>query len=425
MGEPLKGTVTPLSSVFAPEEAQKASVRVQETISERRKEVDQLQAFLNDNNSLVNLVKKLPDKLHHDIMVPFGKAAFFPGRLIHTNEFLVLLGEGYYADRTSKQTIEILKRRGKDLESQIETLNAVIKDLKFEASFFDETAIEAAEGIVEIREDYVDEASNEDEPATGEDDFARILSRIDELEKEERESEIAEEHEEEDKDDLSHLISLTSLEPEGRSSEDQTKNEHPMGKRSLQSHPQQDMSKQFNPKTHRLFLYPKVSFDVNILSLGIRTFQVLGIYDIYSDLSSHVKVPTSSGSILPPSIVEHNKLKESLSRTPASKNEKVSTLASNSSNHSSRASVVAPVSKEVSNFDSSIGSDRSKASVCCISKHIQAPKMALSLLTMKIYCLQAFTGSIVEHTHNTENNQKGQTQAPTSKPVSRFKLQRK
>lgn len=56
----------------------------------------------------------------------------------------VLLGEGYYADRTSKQTVEILKRRGKDLESQIENLNGIIKDLKFEASFFDETATEAA-----------------------------------------------------------------------------------------------------------------------------------------------------------------------------------------------------------------------------------------------------------------------------------------
>lgn len=56
----------------------------------------------------------------------------------------VLLGEGYYAERTSKQTIEILRGRGNDLESQIETLNAIIKDLKFEASFFDETATEAA-----------------------------------------------------------------------------------------------------------------------------------------------------------------------------------------------------------------------------------------------------------------------------------------
>ena len=63
----------------------------------------------------------------------------------------VLLGEGYYAERTSKQTVEILKRRGKNLESQIETLDAIIKDLKFEASFFDETATEAAVSFFPIQ----------------------------------------------------------------------------------------------------------------------------------------------------------------------------------------------------------------------------------------------------------------------------------
>lgn len=56
----------------------------------------------------------------------------------------VLLGEGYYADRTSKQTTEILKRRGKALESQIESLKAVMQNLKAEASFFDATAAESA-----------------------------------------------------------------------------------------------------------------------------------------------------------------------------------------------------------------------------------------------------------------------------------------
>lgn len=71
MEEHVKGTVTSLSSVFAPEDAQKASVRVQETILERQKQIQQLQSFLNDNNNLINLVKKLPDQLHHDIMASF------------------------------------------------------------------------------------------------------------------------------------------------------------------------------------------------------------------------------------------------------------------------------------------------------------------------------------------------------------------
>ncbi|GKA50435.1 RNA polymerase II subunit 5-mediating protein homolog isoform X1 [Tanacetum coccineum] len=322
MSNSVKGTVTSLSSLYSPQDTQKASLRVQETISEHHKNIQQLQTFLNENNILINLVKKLPDKLNHDIMasmlidgacvvltsnmlnknvwvkliceeisqVPFGKAAFFPGKLIHTNEFLVLLGEGYYADRTSKQTVEILKRRGKDLESQIENLNGIIKDLKFEASFFDETATEAAEGIVEIREDYVEETPNEDKATTaGEDDFARILSRMEELEKEELEneeleSEVAEEGEDLDTADLSHLMSRTSFETEVRSSE------------------------------------------------------------LHTD--SYVKVPTSSGSEARPRLVEHNKSKNSLPPTPVSKNE-VSTLASSSSNDRSKASAIAPVSKEV------------------------------------------------------------------------------
>lgn len=347
MGEPVKGTVTSLSSIYSPEDAQKASVRVQETISEHQKQIQQLQAFLNDNTNLINLVKKLPDQLHHDIMVPFGKAAFFPGKLIHTNEFLVLLGEGYYADRTSKQTIEILKRRGKELESQIESLNAVIKDLKFEASFFDETATEAAEGVVEIREDYVDESFNEDEATPGEDEYARILSRIDELEKEEMESEMAEEgeeEEEEDKADLSHLLSRTYIEPEVKSSEEQIVNEHPVSKRSVQKDAQQNLQ----PKDTSAF---SVSKD--------------------SDLSSNIKVPISSASSTLPKPVEQKKL-ESLPHTPVYKN-------------------------EVSSSSSSTGNDRSKA----------------------------FTGSIVEHTHNMEKGQTGQPPVPVSKPVSRFKLQRK
>ncbi|PIA36609.1 hypothetical protein AQUCO_03300071v1 [Aquilegia coerulea] len=140
-----------------------------------------------------------------DWQVPFGKAAFFPGRLIHTNEFLVLLGEGYYAERTSKQTVDILHRRGKVLDSQVDSLNAVMMDLKAEASFFDSTATEAAEGLVEIREDYIEELPSErmsdlrdssqldllgvpeeaEANLNDDEEYARIMARFDELEREE------------------------------------------------------------------------------------------------------------------------------------------------------------------------------------------------------------------------------------------------
>lgn len=56
----------------------------------------------------------------------------------------VLLGDGYYADQTSRQTAEILHRRGKVLESKLESLKAMMLDLQAEASFFESTASEAA-----------------------------------------------------------------------------------------------------------------------------------------------------------------------------------------------------------------------------------------------------------------------------------------
>ncbi|KAM0947117.1 putative prefoldin alpha [Dioscorea sansibarensis] len=206
----VKGTVTAFDSLFSPAAAHKAAARVHDSIADHQKELARLQGFISDNTNLVNLVQRLPGELSHDIMVPFGGAAFFPGKLIHTNELLVLLGEGYYADRTARQTVEILKRRGKSLELQVESLKAVMLDLEAEAKFFDSTATDAAEGLVEIREDYVEEpnkskpeasmrpgppdsnvASTSDNARTFtvDDEYARIMAMLDEHEKEELEHE--------------------------------------------------------------------------------------------------------------------------------------------------------------------------------------------------------------------------------------------
>lgn len=66
----------------------------------------------------------------------------------------VLLGEGYYAERSAKQTVEILRRRGKDLETQMESLKAIMQDLKLEASFFEKTADESAVSRLICKKSY-------------------------------------------------------------------------------------------------------------------------------------------------------------------------------------------------------------------------------------------------------------------------------
>ncbi|KAG6519683.1 hypothetical protein ZIOFF_023188 [Zingiber officinale] len=189
MGDGVKGTVTPLGSLFSPEEARKAAQRVEGAVVQRSSELRRLQGFVSENSALISLV-------------PFGGAAFFPGRLIHTNEFLVLLGDGYYAERTAKQTMDILHRRGKTMEAQVEALKATMLDLEAEAKFFNSTAEEAIEGIVEIREEYVEEPEKNslssdnslhscktenlqklDEDEDEDEEYARIMARIEELER--------------------------------------------------------------------------------------------------------------------------------------------------------------------------------------------------------------------------------------------------
>ncbi|WVZ67574.1 hypothetical protein U9M48_016629 [Paspalum notatum var. saurae] len=211
MAAPRKGTATPLGALFSPEETRKAVARVAESIADRRAELGRLQGFVADNAALVSLVNRLPDELSHEIMVPFGGAAFFPGRLVHTNELLVLLGEGYYAERSAKQTTDILHRRGLELEAQVEAMKATISDLEAEAKFFESTATEAAEGLVEIREEYDEDTENCSSKSQAsvatvgmpheDTKHAQIMARLDELEMEEKEAGSSTSEEDGDDDD--------------------------------------------------------------------------------------------------------------------------------------------------------------------------------------------------------------------------------
>ncbi|KAG6522605.1 hypothetical protein ZIOFF_019749 [Zingiber officinale] len=220
MGDGVKGTVTPLGSLFSPEEARKAAQRVEGAVVQRSSELRRLQGFVSENSALISLVRSLPDELSHEIMAreirfPFllfllSKPPSLPAKiptpiivsLVKSDRFLleVLLGDGYYAERTAKQTMDILHRRGKAMEAQVEALKATMLDLEAEVKFFNSTAEEAIEGIVEIREEYVEEPEknslssdnslhscktenlqklDEDE----DEEYARIMARIEELER--------------------------------------------------------------------------------------------------------------------------------------------------------------------------------------------------------------------------------------------------
>ncbi|KAB2042300.1 hypothetical protein ES319_D02G206000v1 [Gossypium barbadense] len=136
---------TSLSSILPAQEAQKVAKRVTDC----------------RYTALINLVQKLPDELHHDTMVPFVKSAVFPGRLVHTNEFLVLLGESYYVERTLNKLESLVELREEDEEENTT-----------------EPVSQLGRGCPTFAEENKLMGAPED------DEYARIMSRLEELEKE-------------------------------------------------------------------------------------------------------------------------------------------------------------------------------------------------------------------------------------------------
>ncbi|KAG0488206.1 hypothetical protein HPP92_007017 [Vanilla planifolia] len=380
-GQEKKGTVTLLSSLFSAKEAEKAVRRVQEAISDRQKELDCLREFLTDNKALIQHVQKLPEELSHDIMVPFGGAAFFPGRLIHTNEFMVLLGEGYYAERSAKQTVEILQRRGKSLEAQLESLKRVVKDLELEAKFFDSAATEAAEGVVHIREEYVEDAENQ-QPGTDkknseiceeekeEEEYAKLMARLNELEKEEEEagSDLAE-------DEYDETARTSDEYEEDEESEDE---EEDTGYMNVKA------------KNHKN-IYEEVPFPK---ARGPLKVQERSMQHDASKWSLHPSDQPSVHSkvhVFPTGSLENNLEQLHMTRNPSQP------LKTNE--YLQKAPNVQASSESSSSTSSSLGSSTER---------------------------KAFTGSIIEHSYGLSLAQPTNSAASgqSSRPVSRFKLQK-
>ncbi|KAI7892258.1 uncharacterized protein EV154DRAFT_505348 [Mucor mucedo] len=86
--------------------------------------------YKTDYDALETQLKTLPDTTSRSAMIPLGKLAFMPGKLIHTNEILVLLGDQYYAERSAKQAIDILGRRREVVHENLRLAEAQLNSFK-------------------------------------------------------------------------------------------------------------------------------------------------------------------------------------------------------------------------------------------------------------------------------------------------------
>ncbi|KAJ3009569.1 UNVERIFIED_CONTAM: uri1, prefoldin-like chaperone [Siphonaria sp. JEL0065] len=103
------------------------------------KEYGQLEAFLT--------TAPLTTTIEH--RVPVGRFAFLEGRLVHTNEVLVSLGDNWFVDRSAAQAKDIARRRREYADQNAATKQDELMQLKLRLELTNESA--SAEGSLASR----------------------------------------------------------------------------------------------------------------------------------------------------------------------------------------------------------------------------------------------------------------------------------
>lgn len=108
--------------------------------------------YERDYEALSERLRTLPDRVSHEVMVPINSLAFMPGRIVHTNEVLVLLGDNWFAERSAKQALAIAQRRADQCRQMMRSLNAEREQRTNWMKYTDELHRES--GYADIREPY-------------------------------------------------------------------------------------------------------------------------------------------------------------------------------------------------------------------------------------------------------------------------------
>ncbi len=123
--------------------------------AQQQAQLADMEASVAELQRVRQLITRLPDRVRHQAMVPYGKHAFFPGQLIHTNEYMVDLGCGYTLEASAKEAEGVLGRRQQRAEAalaaarqQAEELAARLRALQAPM------ANEEGDSFMEIRQEY-------------------------------------------------------------------------------------------------------------------------------------------------------------------------------------------------------------------------------------------------------------------------------
>ena len=80
-------------------------------LEQNEKRTKAITDYKKGHKKVIEGLEAYPLSLSENCMVPIGKLAFMKGKLTHTNEILVYLGEGYFVKYSASQAIALCNRR--------------------------------------------------------------------------------------------------------------------------------------------------------------------------------------------------------------------------------------------------------------------------------------------------------------------------
>ena len=116
-----------LKSLISESEIERVRESQKLALEETRKRGKLWSKHKQEYTSLKTVLSTLNDKTSHRTMVPLGSKAYMEGTLIHTNEIMVLLGDNWFAERSTSQASEICDRRITRCDEMMSKLNDELK----------------------------------------------------------------------------------------------------------------------------------------------------------------------------------------------------------------------------------------------------------------------------------------------------------
>jgi unconventional prefoldin RPB5 interactor 1 len=102
-----------------------------ETVAHHKSNIQKHTTQLEQYNALEETLKTLPHKLSHEIMVPLGShgMGFMPGKIVHTNEVIILAGAKYFFKTSVHHALGMISRRKQTIKERIKAENTALRQL--------------------------------------------------------------------------------------------------------------------------------------------------------------------------------------------------------------------------------------------------------------------------------------------------------